>query len=425
MNFIDSKQGKKYLDEFTRNLKPSSKKVYRSEIKQFFDDFVFDISELTESHVAQYHKKMLHSVSNASMTRKISILSKFFFFLEGKIKGFKSPISKKYGSQLKYQGNYHQSERFQRDCERWTKIIPTKSTKKIYLHHVNHFFKWFQNSPKEINANHLTAYKDYLKKYSNSTIWLKMISLRSFLKEIIGTEKTQKLMNIHQLNLAPPKKDKGYYQVLSENELQKLLDQPDLTTLIGLRDYAILRLMCTYGLRANEICKLTYRNFERNRIDGQQKLWINDRKGRRGKRPDTAIILNGLCLDAIDKWTNTNELRKHDNLPLFNQFKYDVIKGIIKLDMERISQFKPLTVRTIEYIIDKYVKSAAIPVKFTISPHALRHSALTLLAKEGVQLIDLKYLAGHQDISTTMIYIHSVQTYKDHVGMYHPLNKRK
>ncbi|KPA09126.1 integrase family protein, partial [Candidatus Magnetomorum sp. HK-1] len=46
-----------------------------------------------------------------------------------------------------------------------------------------------------------------------------------------------------------------------------------------------------------------------------------------------------------------------------------------------------------------------------------------LLAKEGVQLIDLKYLAGHQNISTTMIYIHSVQSYNDHVGMYHPLNK--
>jgi site-specific recombinase XerD len=69
------------------------------------------------------------------------------------------------------------------------------------------------------------------------------------------------------------------------------------------------------------------------------------------------------------------------------------------------------------------VIQSGLKSQFKISPHALRHSALTLLAKSGVELIDLKYLAGHQDISTTMIYIHSVQTYEDHVGMYHPLNK--
>jgi site-specific recombinase XerD len=56
------------------------------------------------------------------------------------------------------------------------------------------------------------------------------------------------------------------------------------------------------------------------------------------------------------------------------------------------------------------------------SPHALRHTALTLLAKAGVELIDLKALAGHQDVATTMIYLHSVQSYEDHVGLHNPIN---
>ena len=425
MSFIETKQGKKMLDAFLQPLKPSSQKVYKSEINQFFGSLeIDDIKELTENHVKQYHQQLIHTISNASMTRKISILSKFFLFLEDNIRGFKSPISKKYGSQLKYQGDYYQSERFKRDCERWLKGLPTKSTQKTYYHHVNHFFKWFKNSPKELNTRQVIAYHDYIKRfYSTSTIWLKMIAIRSFLKAILGIERTQKLLSIRELNLIPPKKDKGYYQVLSEDELTRLLNQPDLSTLIGLRDYAILRLMCTYGLRANEVCKLKYSNFERHRVSGQQKLWIYDRKGRRGHRTDTAIILNGLCLEAIDNWIDANGLRKHDDLPLFNQFKYDLANEMIILDAEKINQKRMLTVRTIEYIIDRYVKQANIITKFTISPHALRHSALTLLAKEGVQLIDLKYLAGHQDISTTMIYIHSVQTYKDHVGLHHPLNK--
>jgi len=99
------------------------------------------------------------------------------------------------------------------------------------------------------------------------------------------------------------------------------------------------------------------------------------------------------------------------------------INHVFELDQDRINKRSPITVRTIEKIIEKYSQSAGIKSSFTISPHALRHSALTLLAKEGVKLIDLKYLAGHQDISTTMIYIHSVQAYDDHVGLYHPLNQ--
>jgi len=82
---------------------------------------------------------------------------------------------------------------------------------------------------------------------------------------------------------------------------------------------------------------------------------------------------------------------------------------------KRIKNKFPLTVRAMQDIIRRYVNSAKIERKFKISPHALTHSALTLLAKPGVELIDLKYLAGHQNISTTMIYIHSVQSYNDHV----------
>ena len=427
MNFIQTQQGQKILNTFLKKYKSSSKNVYSSEIKQFFEFYTGDICKLTDKDIIEYRNHLLLSVSSKSLTRKISILSKFFKYVEGKVKDFKNPISDKYGSQARYKKAYPKTEKYEIDVSNWLDSLQTRSNTKItYRINLNQFFEWFQRAPKEITPVTMEKYKEYLeKKYTASTVWLRYVALNSFLKYIIGTNKTSKVLSFKKLMLVPPKKDKGYYQVLQNNEIERLFYQPDTSTLIGKRDLAILRLLCTYGLRANEVCKIKYGDFEGKRVKKQQKLWIKDRKGKAGNRTDTAIILNGKVLKAVDDWLSSVgiKIKADKDTPLFNQFKWNMPRGVLELDKNRIDEKQVLSVRTIENIIEKYVKKAALEATFKISPHALRHSALTLLAKEGVQLIDLKYLAGHQNISTTMIYIHSVQSYNDHVGMYHPLNK--
>ena len=180
-----------------------------------------------------------------------------------------------------------------------------------------------------------------------------------------------------------------------------------------------------YGLRANEVARLRHRNLEPERVKGQQKVWIVDRKGRFQNRPKTAIIFNGRTLRAFDEWLAAVErqgVKAHGDLPVFLPFIYD--RNRQEMVIRRGHGNKPLSVKAVENIVKKYLGKAKISrEEATISPHALRHTAFTMLAQEGVKIHEIQKLAGHQDINTTMIYVHSAQSYDDHPGMHNPLNR--
>lgn len=228
-----------------------------------------------------------------------------------------------------------------------------------------------------------------------------------------------------ELKLVFPKKDKGYYTVLSTAESEKLLRQINRRSAIGKRNYAMLLIILVYGLRANEVAKLRHKNMEPERIKGQQKIWIIDRKGKFQNRPKTAIILSGRALRAFDDWIEAVKAQGigiNSELPVFLPFIYDRNKGGLVIRRDR--RKRPLSVKAIENVVKKYLEKARISrASETISPHALRHTAFTMLAQEGVKLHDIQKLAGHQDINTTMIYVHSAQSYDDHPGMHNPLNR--
>jgi len=170
---------------------------------------------------------------------------------------------------------------------------------------------------------------------------------------------------------------------------------------------------------------LRHKNLETERVKGQQKVWIVDRKGRFQNRPKTAIVLNGRTLQAFDAWLATVKaagVKITGELPVFLPFIYDrTAQGLV---IRRDRSGKPLSVKAVEDVVKKYLKKAKITRENeTLSPHALRHTAFTLLAQKGVKIQDIQKLAGHQDINTTMIYVHSAQSYDDHPGMHSPLNK--
>ncbi|MBI4746773.1 MAG: tyrosine-type recombinase/integrase [Deltaproteobacteria bacterium] len=425
MSFLDGATGRKLFEDYLKKFDGGSQRVYRSEIQQFFDFKDSDLSGISKDTLNSYREKIGKEHTPKTTKRKFSMLNGFFKFLEKKVKGFQNPIDT-----LKEFKTHKgiESEDLKKYLEGFIASQNTANTKRSYENLVRLFFVWAGKDLMEVSRMDTLAYRDHLREDSNkdTTIWNKFIALNRFFKYI--EKENRKFKNpivFKELKLIFPKKDKGYYSVLSTAEAERLLKLPNRRTAIGQRDYAMLLILLVYGLRANEIVKLRHKNLEQERIKGQQKVWITDRKGRFQNRPKTAIILNGRALQAFDDWietVNRSGVKVTGELPVFLPFIYDqYAHGLV---IRRDRQDIPLSVKAIEDVVKKYIVKAKIKREGgTLSPHALRHTAFTVLAQEGVRLQDIQKLAGHQDINTTMIYVHSAQSYEDHPGMHSPLNK--
>lgn len=429
MSFLETEEGRKLFDRYLKKFKgKSSQKVYKSEIKQFFSFYTGNLSEIDGKVFVRYRDHLGQNVTSRTLKRKFSILNQFFKFLETRVKGFASPIGREYGDMRSFQAaEYAESEAFKNQLDGWMDTLVSRFTRKTYAGHVRLFFIWAGKEPKDLSQDDFIRYRDHLlieKRLKPSTVWNKFIAVNGFLKyQAAKSRKFKNPLSFNGLALIPPKKDKGYYTVLTLKDARKLVRQPDRRTLIGKRDGAILQLMLTYGLRAGEICRLRFQDLEKERVKGQQKMWVRDRKGRIGRRADTAIILNGKALEAFDDWMNACRIRFEPDMPIFAGFIWDIASEGLVINYRRLRHKHPISVKTVENIVAKYVEKAGIDHgDRVISPHALRHTALTLLAKNGVKVRDLQSLAGHQDIDTTMIYVHSVQSYEDHVGLHNPIN---
>ncbi|SHH29970.1 tyrosine-type recombinase/integrase [Desulfofustis glycolicus] len=426
MSFIDGGTGKRLFEKYLKKYHGGSQRVYRSEIKQFFDFKNSSLEHVKIELLRQYQEKLAEEHTPATTKRKFSILNGFFKFIEGQVKGFSNPISK-LGDFKTHRGI--KSDEFKKMLALFIAEQNTLNTKRSYENQVKLFFSWAGKDLAEITRSEVATYRDYLRMErmcKDSTIWNKFIALNRFFKFV--ERENRKFKNpivFKELKLIFPKKDKGYYSVLSTVEAEKLLRAVDKRTAIGKRDYAMLLITLVYGLRANEIARLQHNNLELERVKGQQKVWVIDRKGRFQNRPKTAIILNGRALRAFDDWLETvknHGVRCSGGMPIFLPFIYDRNDG--EFVIKRSRNYRPLSVKAVENIVKKYLQKASISrEQKTLSPHALRHTAFTLLARAGVKLHDIQKLAGHQDINTTMIYVHSAQSYKDHPGMHSPLNK--
>jgi site-specific recombinase XerD len=424
MSFLDTDSGRKIFNQYLKRVHGGSQRVYRSEIQQFFDFKNGEISDITKEVLHAYQEKLSQEHSPKTTKRKFSILNGFFKFLE-RSKGFQNPITtlKEFKTHTGVK-----NEDLLGYLDKFLAIQNTPNTRKSYENLIKLFFAWANKDLCEITKADVLAYRDYLREasYRDTTIWNRFISLNRFFKYI--ERENRKFRNpivFKELSLIFPKKDKGYYTVLSVSEAQRLLGKPDKKTEIGRRDHAILALMLIYGLRANEVAGLRHKHLEHDRVKGQQKVWITDRKGRFQNRPKTAIILNGKALQAFDTWMDIVKgyrIKVTGELPIFLPFIYDRVDRKLVIRRDRLPG--ALSVKSVENIVKRYIKKARIERDGeVISAHSLRHTAFTVLAQEGVAIQDIQKLAGHQDINTTMIYVHSAQSYDDHPGMHNPLNK--
>ncbi|MGY3750861.1 site-specific tyrosine recombinase XerD [Vagococcus acidifermentans] len=181
-----------------------------------------------------------------------------------------------------------------------------------------------------------------------------------------------------------PKKTQRLPKTLSVAEVEKIIEMPDTTTSLGIRDRAILEVMYATGLRVTELISLKL-------DDLHLSLGLIQTVGKGDK--ERIIPLGDLAINWINEYLEKSRPElvyrsgNRDNPYLFLNYK--------GRQFSRQGIWKNLKIYVVQAGIQK-----------DVTPHTLRHSFATHLLENGADLRVVQELLGHADISTTQIYTH-------------------
>lgn len=209
-----------------------------------------------------------------------------------------------------------------------------------------------------------------------------LVALRGFLKYLAQRD----IKSLEPSLVELPHVVRKQVTFLHYDEVEEMLDQIDISNETGLRDRAIIELLYSGGLRVSELVQLN-----RDSINLERREFIVRGKGSK----DRPIFISEAAAERVRDYLDA----RHDSLaPLF----LNNSKNLQSVDTS--GNYRRLTPRSIERIVQKYAKMAGI-IKH-VSPHTLRHSFATDLLMNGADLRSVQAMLGHADISTTQIYTH-------------------
>ncbi|MDA8611283.1 tyrosine-type recombinase/integrase [Candidatus Pacebacteria bacterium] len=238
---------------------------------------------------------------------------------------------------------------------------------------IREFRLWLNRQPGANNTN------DTMKKRTQNYY---LISLRSFLKYL--AKRGVDAIAPEKIELA--KAESRELDLMSAEELARLLDAPDTSNLKGLRDRAILELFFSTGLRVSELVSLN-RDLDISK----------DEFSIRGKGDKVRVVF--ISQEARGAVKNYLDKREDMDDSLFAQVPSKAgKKNLAKKSTLRLSP------RSIERLVKHYATKAGISKKVT--PHVIRHSFATDLLSNGADLRSVQALLGHANITTTQVYTH-------------------
>jgi len=232
----------------------------------------------------------------------------------------------------------------------------------------------------------------YRLKLESRTVARHLVTLRNFFRfaqvhDLITTDPS--------INLESPKIRRSLPGYLRLEEVDRLLEQPDSTTALGLRDRAMLEVLYSTGLRVSELIGLRVSDLD-SKVGCVRCIGKGDKERIVPVGRKALIMVEKYLRDARPKLLG--KLRGSPTL-FVNR------RGV---SLSRVGVWK---------ILSGYGKRAGLRVSLT--PHMLRHSFATHLLERGADLRSVQLMLGHADISTTQIYTHVVeerlkQIYKAH-----------
>ena len=221
----------------------------------------------------------------------------------------------------------------------------------------------------------------YDKELSKSSIERKISTLKSFFKFLyrrgIIADNPARMLKF-------PKKEKYLPNVFNVDDIFTLLDLPDKSTPMGMRDALILELLYGTGVRVSELVGL-----DRNAVDLNGMRILVRGKGKKERIVPLAPELISLIKD-------------------YYKVMYDIVSEgrVVESDALIINRLgSRMTDRTIRRVVETYLKKAGLPLDY--SPHSFRHTFATHLLEGGADLRSIQELLGHESLATTQKYTHS------------------
>ena len=236
-----------------------------------------------------------------------------------------------------------------------------------------------------VTAEDISLYREHLvKTYTAATAAKKLAVLRRFLVFTYMAGATA--VNPEALRFfakSPRVRQDPSYNVLTEDELSRMLSSARTT---NYRDYVLLAIMAGCGLREAEVVEIRLRDFQEA---GNDQVLLRIRgKGDKVRNvplsPELWRLVQKFVLLSGRSFNSHLDARK----PLF---------------CSRVGKDKPLTTRSVQNIVKKYVRAAGITK--AISPHSIRHTVGTNMAINEAPLLVIQQFLGHSDPKTTLRYI--------------------
>ena len=254
----------------------------------------------------------------------------------------------------------------------------SNNTVSSYQNDIKSFFLWLdENSfnPLNINASDVNNYVSKLfgDGLKSSSVNRKISAIKSF---YIFLQKKKIIMKSPIADIVMPKQEKYLPVSMSEEEVERLLNSPDLNIQIERRDKAMIEVLYATGIRISELTNLKLTDLDVNR--SVLKVFGKGSKER-------LVPFGEKAAESINLYLKDRKDLKSKEIFLSNRGT-KISRGAF---WQRIKI---------------YIKRANL--KISISPHTLRHAFATHLLNRGADLRSVQILLGHSDLSTTQIYTH-------------------
>ena len=270
----------------------------------------------------------------------------------------------------------------------------SKNTVKAYETDIKGFIKWINKNNKQsllnIKESSINRYISYLfsLKLKSSSVNRKISSLKSFYLFLLK----KKLIRYSPFSeVISPKQEKYLPASMSEREVEKLLNSPDVSKDIEQRDKAMIEMLYATGMRISELVNLKITDIDMNRS-------VIKVMGKGSK--ERLIPFGESASEALFNYLKIRKDSSSKEVFISNRGK----------KITRVAFWQRIKV----YLLRENLK-------ISISPHTLRHAFATHLLNRGADLRSVQLLLGHSDLSTTQIYTHiAKQRLGDVLKKHHP-----